>query len=306
MKTRILCFMAAVLLLSACTSAPKVSVPEVSAPQYLEETAAVPSSRGTEIPVVLTLPVGGEKFPVVILAHGHGGSKDEAGGFVSLARALAEAGITSLRLDFPGCGESAEDFVETNRVSYMLADIASCKEWLAGQDSVDLGRLGILGYSMGGRLAALTVSQDPDYKAAAFWSPAVSSGLLDLYSFMQQDEAGIQTLYDTARADGQATYTTVFGYDQTLGLGWFDDMNNIIPLEHFSAYTGPILLVTASLDVIIPPAVAAQVVQAAADPAGVRTVLVEGADHGYGIYSNEPNLTAQAVNASVDFFKGNL
>ena len=42
------------------------------------------------------------------------GSRDESGEFTAVADGLAERGIASMRIDFPGCNESTESFLEYN------------------------------------------------------------------------------------------------------------------------------------------------------------------------------------------------
>ena len=78
------------------------------------------------VPAILTLPEASGKVPLVVMAHGHGGSKEEAGGFTAIAEALAREGIASIRMDFPGCGASAEPFT-ANTVSAMLADFEAAR-----------------------------------------------------------------------------------------------------------------------------------------------------------------------------------
>jgi dienelactone hydrolase len=274
---------------------------------FSEQTVAIPSARGTSIPAVLTLPSGSGKFPVAILAHGHGGSKDEAGGFSLLARSLGEHGIASLRIDFPGCGDSKEDFTRENNLTNMLNDVRSAKAYLASVSGVDLNRLGILGYSMGGRIAAIIAAEDPAFKSAVFWSPAVSPGGADMYNFMQDGgAANFEALYAEAREKGQATYTAIYGFEQTLALQWFDDMTGIDPLANFGQYRGNVLLITGAEDEIISTAVAKALVNAATGARTVKEFEVPGADHGYGIYAEKPDITMQAINQSVSFFNDTL
>ena len=70
------------------------------------------STHQYQIPAVLTLPQQRD-CPVVILCHGTGSDKNEAGnGYVYLASRLAAKGIASLRFDFIGTGESSVDYIE--------------------------------------------------------------------------------------------------------------------------------------------------------------------------------------------------
>lgn len=91
---------------------------------YVEEKISYPSGRsGVSIPAIATLPrAEGGKIPFVFLLHGHGGSKEEGKGFGEVAKALARSGVGSLRMDFPGVGESKEDFT-ANTLSHMKDDV---------------------------------------------------------------------------------------------------------------------------------------------------------------------------------------
>jgi dienelactone hydrolase len=276
---------------------------------FSAQTVTIQGARGNEIPAILTIPQGkeGETYPVVLIAHGHGGSKTENGGFDVLAAALAERGIASLRMDFAGCGDNTEDFTTANRLTYMIDDVAACKAYLATAPEVDLSRLGILGYSMGGRVAAITAARDPDYQSVAFWSPVILPGAGDMYVFMRlSGEAGFTDLYNTAKATGQAAYTNVFEVEQTLGLGWFDDMTRINPLAEFAGFEGTVLLITASNDVIVPTENARRITAVAPRAREIRRREIQAADHGYGMYSGEDHLTELTVRTSADFFRDTL
>src|SRR3954471_5754573 len=64
------------------------------------------------VPATVVVPDGQGPFPAVVMNHGHGGGRNEGGGFAKLAKALADAGIMTIRMDFPGSGDSKESFTE--------------------------------------------------------------------------------------------------------------------------------------------------------------------------------------------------
>ena len=110
------------------------------------------------VPATVVVPDGAGPFPAVVMNHGHGGGRQEGGGFAKLAKALADAGIMTIRMDFPGTGDSKEPFTE-GYLSNMISDSnASLVFMLANFPADPTKRLGILGYSMGGRIA-LTIAQ---------------------------------------------------------------------------------------------------------------------------------------------------
>ena len=67
------------------------------------------SARNTEIPCTITLPDNQEKMPLLLMAHGFCATRHENGTYVMLAERLSDAGIATIRCDFPGCNESKEN-----------------------------------------------------------------------------------------------------------------------------------------------------------------------------------------------------
>jgi len=71
------------------------------------------------------------------MAHGHGGNRDEAGGFTRMAEALAQRGIASVRMDFPGCGDSQEPFTQNN-LGNMVKDLLAARDFAIRKFNGDL------------------------------------------------------------------------------------------------------------------------------------------------------------------------
>lgn len=94
-------------------------------------------SRGVRVPAILTAPKVTGRYPLVVMAHGHGGSKDENGGFTAVAETLASRGVASIRMDFPGCGASVEPFTENN-ITNMMADVAAARAYAIANAAIGL------------------------------------------------------------------------------------------------------------------------------------------------------------------------
>jgi len=277
----------------------------LSAAALAETSTDVTIMNGARaVPATVVVPDGAGPFPAVVMNHGHGGGRQEGGGFAKLAKALADAGIMTIRMDFAGTGDSKEPFTE-GTLTNMMSDSNASLVFMLANFPADPSKLGILGYSMGGRLA-LTIAQEPSspYKAVGLLAPSANPGKGLLLFFAGGSEAEYDRLYAEASTDkGYADYTTQYGQKQQLSKTWFDEMLASSPLDGISAYKGPMLVVTGDKDtVILPEEIAA--VQAAYPAASV--VHVPEADHGYGFYSDQPEVTKLVEGSFATFFGENL
>lgn len=255
------------------------------------------------VPATVVVPDGAGPFPAVVMNHGHGGGRQEGGGFDRLANALAKSGIASIRMDFAGVGDSKAPWTDQS-LSSMISDSNASLAYLVTNYPVDPDRLGILGYSMGGRIA-LTIAQAPDnpYKAVGLLAPSAYPGK-DVMLVLAGSEAEYERLYAEAKSDkGYADYTTQYGQEQQLSLQWFDELLASVPLKGIGSFTGPMLVVHGDKDVIIPPA---EVDAVKAAYATAESVLVPDADHGYGFYSDQPEVSALVESSFADFFSSHL
>lgn len=255
------------------------------------------------VPATVVVPDGEGPFPAVVINHGHGGGRQEGGGFERLAKALADAGILSIRMDFPGSGDSTEPFTE-GYLSNMISDSNASLSHLLANYPADPERLGILGYSMGGRIAlTIAAGADNPYKAVGLLAPSSDPGK-GLLLYFAGSEAEYERLYAEASGDkGYADYTTQWGQVQQLSKRWFDELLASSPNDGIAAYTGPMLIVHGDKDDVIKmPEVEAL---AAAYPAAA-VVTVPEADHGYGFYSDQPDVSAAVEGAFATFFSENL
>lgn len=146
---------------------------------------------------------------IVVLAHGYTGTKIEHGRlFVQTARALAEAGISALRFDFWGSGDSEGSFYDVSP-NTEIADLHCVLNWAkaAGYSS-----LGVLGLSLGGAVSICTVAGRSDVKALMTWSSVPNlARWLGSKGFKQGDPivGGPQFLTDYPSTDVPEAYCSL-------------------------------------------------------------------------------------------------
>lgn len=112
---------------------------------------------------------------LVVMAHGFTGLKSETGRlFVHMARELAAHGISALRFDFAGSGDSTGEF-HTMTPNSEIADLQCALDWARRRR---FRRVGVLGISMGGAVAICTVAARPAGEIAALctWSSVPAFG----------------------------------------------------------------------------------------------------------------------------------
>lgn len=249
-------------------------------------------SRGAKIPATLVTPDGVDAYPLVVLCHGHGGSREENVGFAAVADALAAQGIASIRMDFPGCGESAESF-QLNTLSNMKADVAAAIEY--AKANTGMTTLGLMGYSMGGRIVLEMLAEGAAADAAVLLAPANSTP--DLKALFGGAE-NYDNLQATAEKEGFVAFTTIYGQTQELSKAWFADL---LVYENAAAkaqevFKGASLVIWGTDDEAVSPSVSAEV----AEILSAKTVEATGEGHGYGFYSEDAtvrNLVAESIAA---------
>lgn len=283
------------MLLSGCASTTLTESQTV-----IRETDVWVPSRDTKIPATLMVPVGVDgPLPLVLLIHGHGGTRHEAGGFTRVAEGLAEQGIASIRMDFPGCGDSKESFANNN-LTNMLADVRAAEAYAADAIDVDPARTGLIGFSMGARLASLLSAADSRFQVMALWAPSVTADEQHMVRYLGGPERW-EAMKADASANGYAEFTTFWGQEQKLGPGWFADLESHDALAALQAFEGALLVLYGDADQVIDPAHMAELPSHAREAKIVEHVVIAEALHGLGLFSERPDQVDKVVNETVEF-----
>lgn len=286
-------------LLTAVVAAP-AAVARSGSYQVSATDLMIPS-RGIEIPATVVTPVGKkhERFPLVVIHHGHGGGRNENGGLVRVADALARAGIMSIRFDFPGAGDSTESFQKLTYTN-MLADSSAALTWAVRNLPVKKDRIGGFGYSEGSAVVAMQAGLPfTPYRAVALLGP-VADPVEVFEGFFGAAE--FEAYYQEALANGYAVVTTPFGQVQELSLEWFQETFAADPTGDISYFRGRVEILWGEVDQIIPYSQVEAFQAATANAKRTTVVTIPDADHGYGFYSDQPDVDALLHASLVAFF----
>jgi uncharacterized protein len=139
-------------------------------------------SEGKKVSGVLHLPEGSSSG-CVIASHGLLSSKDSEK-YVALGERMAREGISLLRFDFRGIGESEGTF-EQDTVSGRIADLGAAIGFIRSRSG---GKqwIGLVGSSLGGYVSLLRASMEPGVAAMVTW--ATPFHLDDLRSKKERNE----------------------------------------------------------------------------------------------------------------------
>jgi uncharacterized protein len=159
------------------------------------------------VPATFLLPRGARPAPVVLLLHGFSSSKERMA--QSVGRALQQRGVASLALDLPFHGErdgGRDEIPYRNPLALVAAWTAAVREaraaieWLGGQPEVDAGRIGTIGYSLGGFLALMTASEEPRVCAVTL---AAAGDLPDTTPYAALVRRAVDPLRAVRKLDGR-------------------------------------------------------------------------------------------------------
>ncbi|NLB78370.1 MAG: alpha/beta hydrolase [Clostridiaceae bacterium] len=249
-----------------------------------------------EIPATVCAPTAEGSYPAVVMLHGTGSNREEAGnGYAYAAPVMAaEYGVATIRIDFPGNGESTADYMLYTFDS-AVADAATAAAYMAGLDNIDADRIGVMGWSQGGTDALLAAGKHPEvFKSVVTWA-----GAPDLTS-MCTEEA-----YAEAKANGFFVMEFEWRDSLNVSLQWCEDVMNTDVLAVFSNFEGPILAISGTADTTVDPEWSNKIV-ATSNNAGSKAYFIENMDHTFNVFSGDLTALHDAINATGAFFAETL
>ena len=240
------------------------------AKKYVEVT-----SRGLTLRGFLELPDGPGPHPLLVMFHGFTGNMGEKHFVLArLSRAVAAAGVATLRFDFGGSGESDGDFGRMTPKTEMDDGLEILK-FAETLPEADPARIMLLGFSLGGFVATNVVAAVPDkVERLVLMSPGGEPHKRQERMLKAEGWCG----------RGSLVLSPQYIYD-----GYEMD-----PFAAAELYPGHVTIVQGTGDAAVPAATAAEYAAHFPD-AEVR--YVEGADHSYDSAAWFAELTGHVVDA---------
>lgn len=307
---RVFGLIASVLLLitiSGCKKEEKISQSseEISTSKNYIAEDVVYQSNGADVYATVTMPKDSKNVPYVLICHGHGGTRSENGGLDAIAEALAEKGIASIRMDYPGCGDSKDQF-RNNHLTNMIQYTEDAMQYMNEHYSVDKDSVGIFGYSMGGRISLeMLINKNNHFKGVCLLAPAADTEDLKKLFGEAKNWENLKKGAQESK-DGYVDFTTIYGQEQELSTKWFEDLetNDLATLlkEVKSSYTGPSMVIYAVDDTAVSPTVSKTV----AEILQSEVIMTPEDGHSYGFYSDKTYVKRIVVENTVDFFADKL
>jgi len=298
------------------------------------------ASDGLTLYGTLALPAEGEgPFPGALFLHGSGPvDRDgnaaglEMDAYRQVARALARAGIASLRFDKRGVGESDGDAGLASRTD-LLSDARAALDGLRSQPEIDPARCILIGHSEGAYLAPILAVEDATVAGIVLLSGAARS--LDMITRWQ-----VETLLRQRGVDGEALGAALAQQDQytafvetsqgdwgdysveqmqeampwlteaaalqlkatPLSLTWLREHYLDEPTETIGAVSAPVLIINGEKDTQVPASEGALLAEILAEGGNddVTAIVLPDLNHLLRNHPEEPNLVYRHLDEPVD------
>lgn len=271
------------------------------------ETIVNFENLGQKIIGTLAMPTTDTDVPLVLLFHGFKGERDELpivntdeGMYSRTARIFAGQGIATLRIEFRGSGESEGKWEDTTFTG-QISDAIAALDYVGTLKGVDSNRIGIIGLSQGGLVAASAAGQDARIKSLVLWSP-VANPPTTYANIMTMDtiKAGLALTGDEA-----LPVTLPWGEETSMKRAFFDEMFTVDPVASITHYANPLLVVVGSRDTTVyPQPESGQLFLNYHD--GQEQLVVLDGDHVFDVLATGPDVLDQAIYNSLAWFMNTL
>lgn len=241
-----------------------------------------------EIPAVYTYDDKVKNQPLVIMLHGSASNKDEVlDTYVKLADSLYEKGISSIRFDFIGTGDSKVDYLHYTPTT-ALNDTNKVIDYAKGKTK---SKIGLLGWSEGGTIAILAGS-NKNLSSLATW--AAATNLLD----------EVKDLYDEAKENGYVIHKFEWRTPLKQSLQWFEEVQKLDVLNQVKNINIPIMALSGTNDIDVDPNIAKEIVKLSKNKKS-KFISIKDSDHTFNLFTDNEKVE-EGINKTVKWFEETL
>jgi alpha-beta hydrolase superfamily lysophospholipase len=223
----------------------------------------------------------------VVLVHGGGVTREEGGFFTRLAAGLAAAGVTSLRFDLRGHGES-EGRQEDLTLATILNDIRVALAYV--QDAANATEVSLLGASFGGGICAYYAAKRPeDLSRLVLLNPQFDykKRTIDTRDYWTND-----VINDERAKELNETGAVQFTPSLKHGRPLLNEVFWLKPNEVLGEITVPTLVVHGNADTLVPIDGTREAITKFTAP--VELVEIEGSQHGFAVHDDPQYLNPKS------------
>ncbi|MGN1026127.1 MAG: alpha/beta hydrolase [Faecousia sp.] len=231
---------------------------------YTREKKTIEGPNGTIVGYLFTPDTGTGSGQLVILSHG---LATEQWHNLNTADSLASAGLQVFLFDYCGGSIHAESSGATTEMSVLTekADLNSVIDAVKTWDGVDPDRIGLIGYSQGGLVAALVAAERNDIEKLCLLYPAFS-----MYDEIRNTYQSVTEIPETLNRNGMMVGRVYYADIVNMGI---DDI-----YAYAARYQGPVMIQHGTEDLAVPYASS---VTADENYPNSKLVTLDGAGHGF-------------------------
>ena len=231
-------------------------------------------SGGISLVGAFFAPEGQGPHPAVVLCHGMPAARQPQGGDISLAAPTEEGltyaeiaemaahrGLATVIFNFRGTGESGGNFHPLG----WAQDLEAVLSWLWERSEVDIDRIGVLGSSMGARVAIYVAARRPEVAAVLSFAAPARMGWSRTPEEMILSAREIGIIRD---AD--------FPLSPQRWAEEYQEMDVLAAVKRVAPR--PLLLMHGDADDVVPPE-DAETLRSLADADSTRLIMLPGAGH---------------------------
>ena len=202
----------------------------------LPEMVYITTPDGYTIPGKITLPLNfdpSKKYPVIIYMYGGPNTPVVADTWSQISFSnqwWANQDVIQFRMDHRGsghCGKEGCNFMYRNFFSIEIKDFIEWAKYLRSLPYVDADKIGINGFSYGGSMATLCVTEGCEY-----FKYGIAGG--GVYDYMLYDTHYTERFMDTPQRNPEGYRRTVMA-DRIRNSGYRGDSTNYLMLTHGAA-----------------------------------------------------------------------